>query len=192
MAIRSEWNRGSSQDKMVLAQAQQTFSRGGHNGVNYQKYVEWAEGGYSKVFWGICRYSKVFWGILARLKPCHPGSEGDNRRTGVKMDLIEDTILTATPLVQCEMREAVVSSKSHPGPTKPLISEWKATLHSGHSNMCGAYLGGQPFGRRIEKSNAKRAWFFSFISWPIEGQVGVQSGGEQKAALEVLHRYTGC
>ena len=177
MAIRSEWNRGSSQDKMVLAQAQQTFSRGGHNGVNYQKYVEWAEGG--------C--SKVFWGILARLKPCHPGSEGDNRRTGVKMDLIEDTILTATPLVQCGMREAVVSSKSHPGPTKPLISEWKATLHSGHSNMCGAYLGGQPFGRRIEKSNAKRAWFFSFISWPIEGQVG-----EQKAALEVLHRYTGC
>ena len=139
MAIRSEWNRGSSQDKMFLAQAQQTFSRGGHNGVNYQKYVEWAEGGYSKVFWGICRYSKVFWGILARLKPCHPGSEGDNRRTGVKMDLI-GYHLNRHPTCPMWNERRWRWAKTHPNPTKPLISEWKATLAFGQQSNMRTYL----------------------------------------------------
>ena len=126
-------------------QTQQTFRRGIHNRENDQKYLKCI----LEVFW---RCS----GVFEVRQSATQGLHGDNRRTGVKMDSIEDTILTATPLVQCEMREPVLSSKSHPDPTKPLISEWKATLHSGQSNMCAAYLLHITVSWKIETSNAKQ------------------------------------
>ena len=78
-------------------QEQQTFRRGVHNRENYQKYVKCAWR-YSLGVFGLWRNSLgVFGGILGCLRCATQDLLGDNRRTGVKMDLIEDTILTASP-----------------------------------------------------------------------------------------------
>ena len=60
-------------------QEQQTFRRAVHNRENYQKNVKCPLEG---ILWGVWRYSGVF-------EVRHPGTRGDNRRTGVKMDSIE-------------------------------------------------------------------------------------------------------
>ena len=144
---------------------------------------------FSRVF-GLWMYSLgVFGGILGCLRCATQDLLGDNRRTGVKMDLIEDTILTASPhLSNVKWERVIFQNPSRPHKTfnlgvKGNIAFWSVQ-----------YV--RIFGPTMAHNHQLEYWKVKSKATPhfyLDGQkgwVGVRSTGEQQ--LEVLHRNTGC